>query len=278
MITQLRVAARIMSSRIDAANPAHAALAGASVIVTRPVGSARGMLAAIRARGGTAIALPGLALRVCADVSLARAQLLAAQGAEACIFSSPAAVRFAFDLLPAWPASSRRRVIALGDGSARALQRRGVPSIVPPERSDSEGVLALGELAQVRDRRIVIIGAAGGRGLIASTLRERGAEVVEAHVYARIAPRLTQRHFAALAAADDPLILLLSSAEVLRHLLALLPPPLLARLQQQTIVVSSARLGEIVARQGFPHSVRATSARPRDLVAAAERALAHHRL
>ncbi|MEP7043876.1 MAG: uroporphyrinogen-III synthase [Dokdonella sp.] len=251
-------------------------LVGSTVVVTRPAGTARSLLASARARGATALALPGLALRATPTPSGARAQLLAAGQVDACVFSSPTAVRYAFRLLPSLQLP--RRIFAIGGGSARALATQQLQAIVPQGRSDSEGLLALPELTDVCGQRIVVVGAPGGRDLIAPALRLRGADVQEIHVYERAAPRLSRRHFDALAHADDPLITLLSSAQALVHLVALLPTPLLARLRRQTLVVSSERLVDIGRRNAFANIVRATSAMPADLLDAAARALAHHRL
>jgi len=253
-------------------------LAGATLVVTRPADSAGELIARVHASGADAIALPGLALRAVRVPATARAQLRAAAQADICLFSSPASVRFAFRVLPTLSLRQRARIIAIGDASARVLARHGVRASVPLERNDSEGVLALPELADVRGQRIAMVGAAGGRDLIAPTLRERGATIEEIHVYERVAPRLTKRHFEALERADDPLIVLLSSAQALAHLVARLPPPLLARLRGQILIVSSERLAGTAAGHGFANILRARSALVDDLLDAAARALAHHRL
>ena len=130
----------------------------------------------------------------------------------------------------------------------------------------------------MRGQRVALVGAPGGRDLIAPTLRRRGAKVEPIHVYRRVPPRLTRRHFDALGAARDPLIVLVSSGEALANLVALLPAPLLARLRAQILVVSSARLAVIARAQAFAQIVLARSAAPRDLIAAAAAALARHRL
>jgi uroporphyrinogen-III synthase len=140
------------------------------------------------------------------------------------------------------------------------------------------GRLELPELAHVRGRRIALVGAPGGRDLIAPALRRRGAKVEAIHVYRRVPPRLTQRHFDALALAPDPLITLVSSGEALAHLVALLPPPQLARLRAQILVVSSARLAALARTHAFAEIALARSAAPRDLFSAAAAALARHRL
>jgi len=246
----------------------HAALAGASVIVTRPGGAS--LLRSARRLGARAFPLPGLSLR-------AIAQPRPRAAFDAWLFTSPAAVRFALRHAPRLRVPKRALVFAIGGGTRAALARHGIAATAP-ERSDSEGLLAVPGLAEVRGRRIALVGAPGGRDLIAPALRARGAVVEAIHVYRREPPRLTRRHFDALAAADDPLITLLSSGEALANLVAALPPPLLARLRAQTIVVSSARLAAAARAAGFGAIVPAASAAPRDLLAGAAHALARHRL
>lgn len=257
---------------------AHLALAGATVIVTRPAGTAMSFVARIRARGGRPIVLPGLSLRSTDDAQRVAAHLRTARAADAWVFTSPAAVRFAFRITPTLRIAARGHVFGVGAGTLRALMRHGIRGIAPNERSDSEGLLALPELADVRGRRIALVGAPGGRDLIATTLRKRGAGVEAIHVYERVPPRLTRRHFDALARASDPLITLISSGEALANLVALLPAGLLARLRRQTLIVSSARLAALARENGFENIRVAASALPGDLLDAAQAALARHRL
>ena len=250
-------------------------LEGATVLVTRPAGTAGSFLRLARSFGARAIALPGLSLRAADDRPRTRPP---AASYDAWIFTSPAAVRFGAGLLPPRRMRSRLQAFAVGDGTARALARHGIAAIVPHDRSDSEGLLALAELGKVRGRRIALVGAPGGRDLIGPALRRRGARVEALDVYRREPPRLTRRHFASIEAADDPLILLVSSGEALAHLVARLPASLLDRLRTQPLVVSSARLVGIARENAFTEIVQARSAAPRDLLAAAAGALGRHRL
>lgn len=251
-----------------------AALHGATIVVTRPVGTGAALARGVRKAGGVAVLLPGLRLRAKDDAT--RGPVLP-RTCGIFLFTSPAAVRFAF-------ASETRRlphgalVVAVGEGTRAALARLGIDAQVPADRYDSEGLLALPALVDVRGRRIALVGAAGGRDLIASTLRARGAAVEAVHVYERVPPQLTRRHFDALAAASDPLLTLVSSGEALANLVALLPDAALARLRGQTLIASSARLGGLARAAGFAEVAIAQSALPRDLLAAAARCLARHRL
>ncbi|MGN6520849.1 MAG: uroporphyrinogen-III synthase [Dokdonella sp.] len=243
------------------------ALAGASIVVTRPDGAA--LLRSARRLGAAALPLPGLALR-----ALPHARRHGAF--DAWIFTSPAAVRFALRHAPGVPVPRRARVFAIGAGTRAALARHGVDARAP-ERGDSEGLLALPGLGAVRGWRVALVGAPGGRDLIAPALVSRGAQVEAIHVYRRVPPRLTRRHFDALAVAAEPLVTLLSSGEALANLVAALPPPLLARLRAQALVVSSHRLADAARAAGFDAITIAASAAPRDLLAAAAGVLARPR-
>ena len=253
-------------------------LSGASVVVTRAPGTTASIARSIRAAGGRVVLLPGLSLRALAPDDAVRAAIRDAAGFDGWIFTSPSAVRFGVAVVRAVKKRRRQRVFAIGEGTARALARHGIAAIIPPDRADSEGLLALPELKSIRGRRMALVGAPGGRDVIAPTLRRRGARVEAIHVYRREPPRLTERHFAALDAAPDPVIMLVSSGEALGNLVAAVSARRLARLRTQALVVSSARLVAVARGDAFAEIVMARSAAPGDLLAAASAALARHRL
>lgn len=254
------------------------ALAGVTVVVTRPSGTAASLLTRARAMGASAIALPGLSLRETGDAVGAQVLLRAARDAHAWIFTSPSAVRYAFRLSPGLVIRRDACAFGVGAGTQRALAGHGIHAQVPTERSDSEALLAMPELASLSGQHIALVGAPGGRQLIADALRHRGARVDVIHVYERRPPRLTRRHFDALARASGPLIMLVSSAEALNNIVALLPAQLLTRLRHQILVVSSVRLAMIADEHGFEDVHMAASASPDDLLNATGKALVRHRL
>ncbi len=254
-------------------------LAGASIIVTRPSGTSASMRRRIQALGGSALSLPGISLRATRNGALVRKQLRAAQSADIVIFTSPAAVRFAFALLPQLRLRRTAQVCVPGSGSARALQRRGVNGVFyPAERHDSEGMLALPMFARLRHRRVALVGAPGGRDLLPRALRARGAHVELVNTYERARPRLDRRHFHALETAPTPLISLYSSADALTNLHAVLSPALFAHLAANDCVVSSARVGEVAHTLGFVRVHVAASAEPAALLDRACIVMALHRL
>jgi uroporphyrinogen-III synthase len=254
-------------------------LAGAAVVITRPSATAAGLRRRVRALGAVSLALPGVALRGADDPQAARSALRAARTADVVVFTSPAAVRYAFALEPGLCFRRSTEVCSPGAATARALVRRGIPGVSwPRARQDSEGLLRLPALRAVRGRRVVLIGAPEGRELLARSLRRRGARVEPVMVYRRVAPRYTKRQLDALAQAPEPLITLLTSAAALDHLRAELPPALYARLVAGELVVSSQRLACKARDAGFGHVQLAASPAPADLVRAACAALARHRL
>ena len=233
----------------------------------------------VRMLGGNAVSLPGIGLRAAQDGAQVRKQLHGAHNADIVIFTSPAAVRFAFALLPRLRLGRTTQVCAPGRGSALALQRRGVKNVIhPPVRRDSEGLLALPLFARLRGRRVVLVGAPGGRELLPRELRARGARIEFVNAYERTRPRLDRRHLRALEAAPTPLISLFSSADALTNLHAALSPPLFAHLAANDCVVSSERIAEIAHTLGCARVHVAASAEPAALLERACIVMALHRL
>ncbi len=247
-------------------------LAGWCLVSLRPAGEHAGLLRAARRRGARGLALSGLRLAGRDDAATRRA-LDDALACPRIIATSPAAVRFADALRPLAGAAGAAW-FAVGAGSARALERRGVRGARHPARMDAEGLLALPGLeasAFAADPRIGVLGAPGGRGVLLPALRARGAAPRLAEVYAREAPRRRAGDAAAVAALDPARSLLaLSSAEALGHVLDGLPAAAAEALRAVPVIASSARLAAIARGLGCASvAAVAASARPADLLAAA---------
>lgn len=249
----------------------HAGLRGAGVVITRPAGRGGSLATRVRRLGGRAVLLPGLSLRAVDDPGEARAALRAALQDDVLVFTSPAAATHAVRLLPLRP---RGAVLAPGQGTARALRRAGVEHVAVPERHDSEGLLAHPLLADPDLRSAALVGAEGGRQLLAQRLAARGVRVREVHVYRRMAPRLDRRHVDAVLALRPPFVVLLSSAQALANLRRELPDAAWSHLCRGIAVCSSERLDSAARDAGFERRRRAASAHPHDLLGAAAQALA----
>lgn len=242
-------------------------LRNVTVVITRPAGTAGPLARRVRKLGGIPVSVPGLSLRATEDATATDAALRGALEGDIVIFTSPAAVRFAADVLPL---ATRATVVAVGRGTARALKTADVADVRFPETSqDSEGVLGLPELAAVSGKRVALVGAPGGRGLLREQLLARGAALDEIHVYHRVAPRIDRRHIDPLLKLGKRSAVLLSSAEALDHLRRALVAPAWRRLVQAVAVVSSERLRDIALQAGFERVAVARSALPADLLQAA---------
>ncbi|WP_169303076.1 uroporphyrinogen-III synthase [Thalassotalea mangrovi] len=100
------------------------------------------------------------------------------------IFVSAAAARFAIKQCPVdrWPDSSL--YYAVGPATKTALAPLG-KSIAMGRTYDSEGLLALPQLANLDGEQVLIIRGDGGREYLAQTLRQRQANVAYNEVYRR---------------------------------------------------------------------------------------------
>jgi uroporphyrinogen-III synthase len=250
------------------------ALSGCYFISLRPVGGHDALRRAAAMHGARVIALSPWRLESRDDAGT-RAALHDALSASKVVFTSPAAVRAACALRTL---RTRRDQpwFAVGSGTAAALRRAGIAEVIAPMRMDSEGLLALPGLRDVRGTQVGLVTAPGGREYIAADLRRRGARVLRADVYARIPVVLSPRTVTRLRAhGAAPLLLALSSGEALVRVLDALPADLAAMLKQRArVIAASARLAALARDHGFPDIVIADNARPRALVDAAATARA----
>ncbi len=236
------------------------------MVSLRPLGQHAPVRRAALAFGAITISLPGLQLRAREDTATRHA-LAAALDCERVIFSSPVAVRCAARLQTL--ATVRKPlVLATGRGTAAALRRAGISAVVTPDAETSEGLLALAELREVAGVSIGLITAPGGRGLLATTLNARGADLRIAEVYTRGPAPLVRRQIEALLTAQGSGAVLLSSAEALANTLAALPPAARSLLLDCHIVAGSERLVDSARSAGFARIVQATGASPRALLEA----------
>jgi uroporphyrinogen-III synthase len=190
------------------------------------------------------------------------------------VFSSPAAVRAAASLQPLRMRPGQPW-LTVGTSTAAALRHAGVTAAISPARMDSEGLLALPELQQIDGLTIGMVTAPDGRDLLLTTLQRRGAYIVRADVYAREPSALSPRAIRNLQAISAPMWLPVSSGEALQRVLSALPMAAQVHLRQALVIAASTRLAQLAQTLGFADVVLAESARPRDLIAAAARAISH---
>lgn len=231
----------------------------------RPAGGHAALRRAASRLGMAVVAVSPWRLQPRTDAP-SRQALARALEAPVVVFTSPAAVRAAADLMPLRrpPAA---HWLAVGAGTARALRGAGADEVTRPPRMDSEGLLALPALASAG--QVGLVTAPGGRGMLMPTLQRRGATVWRADVYDRVPIVLPTALAQRLRALQTPTVLALSSAEALQQVLPQLPAEVVARWQARPVVVASDRLAVLAGEAGFADVVRAQGPMPAQLAAAA---------
>ena len=252
---------KLRGMRADATSPA------SYVISLRPVGQHGPVRRAAANAGLGCIALSTMRIAWRDDADT-RAALRKALAAPIVVFTSPNAVRGAL-ASGALRGGKRRRVFAIGGGTAAALRRAGIADVDVPPRADSDALLDLPGLRDVAGTTIGLVTAPGGRDAIAPTLRARGADVVRADVYAREPHPPSTRAWNALRNARGRPAIAMSSSDALRTLVAHAPDDLLPRLRDARLLAGSERLATDARALGFRDIHVATGARPADLVAVA---------
>lgn len=231
------------------------ALAGRTVLVTRPAHQAVALARAIQVAGGEALLFPALAIEaVPADeLAVSLAQL---KGADIAIFISPNAAQFGMAAIrPAGSLPASVSVFAVGPGTERALQKHGVSGVVTPAGQDSEALLALPQLADVAGKRVVIVRGVGGRALLADTLAARGAQVGFVECYRRVRPQADAAPLLARWAAGRIDAVTVTSAETLHNLAALLGEPGMPLLSNTPLFAPHEKIAEAARRFGIAHVI-----------------------
>ncbi len=199
--------------------------------------------------GGKPLLFPLLEIEAVRDDQALREQISRLKQADFAIFISPNAVRYGIAAIRAsgeLPASLK--IATVGQGSAKALHELGIDHvIVPAERFDSEGLLALPELRNVAGLHVMIFRGDGGRELLGDTLKARGAAVEYVTCYLRSKPDLD---IGALVAAA-PEALTVTSSEALRHLWEMLDDSQRRVLCAIPLFLPHERIAEAARRLGW---------------------------
>lgn len=172
-------------------------LGGARVLVTRPARQAAGFAQRVAECGGEPVVFPAIVILPpadpaeleCVHAGLARYDYAVFVSANAVEYGAPAAERWPESLIP----------LAPGPGTAEVLAAVGITGTrVPAITFDSEGLLALPELAAMQGKRVLIFRGEGGREVLGNTLTARGASVDYVACYRRAPPQSAADGLAAI--------------------------------------------------------------------------------
>jgi uroporphyrinogen-III synthase len=193
-------------------------LRGRGILVTRPREQAGHLAGLIEQAGGRAHRFPAIEiLDLPAPAALGRLQEF-----DLAVFVSPTAAARVLARVDAWP--RELRAAAVGAGTRRELERRGVRDVIAPgEGADSEALLAVPEMKAMAGKRVVIFRGEDGRALLGDTLRSRGAHVEYAACYRRTRPQNPSSDWSP----DHIDAITVSSVEGLANLFEMLEAPFL---------------------------------------------------
>ena len=235
-------------------------LEGLRVLVTRPADQAGPLCRLIIEAGGEALRLPTLEIRDPDPRDAARlvAVIESLEDYDLAVFISVNAVARGMEVIQArrpWPATVR--VATVGAASARALERYGLAvDLVPAHQFNSEALLALEELQDMRGKHVVIFRGNGGRDVLRDALIKRGAEVEYVEVYRRACPVIDPgdiAHYWQPGAVD---LITVTSNESLQNLYTMAGPQGRPPLREMQLVVISQRQVVLAAELGFRHQPR----------------------
>jgi len=214
-------------------------LDGLGVVITRPREPAEALAAALAREGARPIVFPALAIEDIPPSPALAGVLARLPQAGLAIFVSAHAVQKGLAAARArgpWPANVP--VAAVGEATAEALRNSGFAQVIsPPERHDSEGLLALPELSQVRGQRVVIFRGEGGRERLREALEARGATVAYVECYRRVKPHADASALVAAFGRGEVQAVSALSGETLENFVAMVGPAGAPLLGAATLVV-----------------------------------------
>lgn len=226
-------------------------LSGQTILVTRPVHQAGGLMKAIEQAGGKAVLLPLIEIVPVENPQMFEQCWKSLEHYHWLVFISANAVNFAASMnggridLPA-----TLKVAAIGQATASALRQHNIAvNLLPDGGYNSEALLKAAAWQQLDGQRFLIVRGVGGREKLANTLRMRGAEVDYLEVYRRIRPNNNPEPVKKLLDRQQLSAIVLTSGEAVKNLSDILNQA--NGLLSTPLVVISSRIAQIATRLGF---------------------------
>ena len=223
-----------------------------SVLNTRPWPQGLEFSQQIIALGGQAFNLPLLEITPVAAKDWLKVMPVWSK-VEQIIFISANAVHYFFRTLQlhgiSWPKTIP--VIGIGKATATQLSNFGLTNIIIPIEADSEHLIHLPCLQDIKNKLVVLVKGKDGRTLIKKHLVAQGAIVNELSVYQRQLPILNTEYVKKLWQENTFNSILITSELSLKHLFMIFPDSMHAWLRTKLCIVISQRLAVAVKQWGF---------------------------
>ena len=108
------------------------------------------------------------------------------------IFVSPSTVQFFLDAYQYLTVKdldfAHLKVAAIGQGTAKELEKAGFQKVLFPKIANSPHLLKVAALQEINAQKILIFAGIDGNDLLAKTLRQRGAQVTMAYTHQSTCP------------------------------------------------------------------------------------------
>lgn len=246
---------------------ATADLRGYEIVIGRPLAQGRLWQQDLQRRGAHTHLLPVMEIVPLAEPAqqeAIKARVMALAEYDKVVFVSRNAVQHAMEWVDQyWPQLPVGiEYFAVGSATAESARQWGLTIEAAGEAMNSEAMLELPGLQDVRDKKILIFRGLGGRNFFSQQLRQRGARVDFCELYERVIPGEAEDYLQQVRAAwenrgsDRQWVLALHSGESLQNLTRLLlekgGPTLCRELQEQALcLVPGERVEKLARELGF---------------------------
>lgn len=236
------------------------------VLLTRPEGRNQLMVEALTQRNVSYFVTPLLNVQPTSNLDAEKIDTVLKQ-ADIIIFISTNAVTFASKAINhQWPQSAH--YLAVGDATYAALKQIGINAEKAPEDcQQTEGLLTLDSLSQIKNKHVVIVRGQGGREDLATELIQRGAKLDYWETYKRGCPAIDTAAICQQWQSFGINTIIITSGEILDNLVKTVPKELFAWLQTCHIIVPSSRVYEKAKAFGLVHISNAKAANTNAMLA-----------
>tara|TARA_B110000046_G_scaffold183875_1_gene220977 strand:+ start:491 stop:1240 length:750 start_codon:yes stop_codon:yes gene_type:complete len=163
-------------------------LAHKRVLVVRPLRDKDAFLALLEKSGAAVTYTPIMRISPMSERQPILNHILKFDQFDQAIFVSANAAEIGLQWLDQyWPMLPiGMELFAVGQQTAEILTRYGCRVICPSKQQNTEGLLALRQLRDLRGKSTVIFRGGGGRQTLGDTLKSRGANVTYCELYSRV--------------------------------------------------------------------------------------------
>jgi uroporphyrinogen-III synthase len=221
-------------------------LSGKKILVTRPVAQAKNLCGLLQQEGAEAVCFPTIEIQ---PITVNKQIMQLANSAEYFIFISANAVKYSVDILND-KKFKNKAVFAVGKKTREKLTKIGLTHVsLPGAPFNSESLLTLPELQNIKAKNIALIKGQGGRNLLEKTLKQRQANLIIVECYKRCLPVSPEQ--SVLLTLQQKLIdsILISSQESLDNLLQLTSA--FCDITNTPVITGSERQKQHAQSQGF---------------------------